>query len=154
MFRIRILNNFLFVQYIINIQWQNNDLNKWYISNAVVPGNMWQEMMLHSNWKFHTVWQNVNSPCVIYNVHQNYLNRRCCDHDCFTFIPIAWCILCSKDVFGLCSVQMACVYSFYPAEQLIAEDMISTVITSKYSTKCKLFSIQEKMNTEKAMDAN
>jgi len=49
---------------------------------------------------------------------------------------------------------MACVYSFYPAEQLIAEDMISTVITSKYSTKCKLFSIQEKMNTEKAMDAN
>lgn len=72
----------------------------------------------------------------------------------FYLHSLAWCILCLKDVFGLCSVQMAYVYSFYPAEQLIADDMISTVITSKYSTKCKLFSIQEMMNTEKAMDAN
>jgi hypothetical protein len=49
---------------------------------------------------------------------------------------------------------MGCAYNLYPAKQSIAENTISTVITSKYSTKCKLFSIQEKLDIEKAMDAN
>jgi hypothetical protein len=49
---------------------------------------------------------------------------------------------------------MGCVYNLYPAKQFIAEDTISTVITSKYSTKCKLLSIQEKLDIEKAMDTN
>jgi hypothetical protein len=41
---------------------------------------------------------------------------------------------------------MGCVYNFHPAEQITAKDMISTVITLKYSTKCKLLSIQEKLD--------
>jgi len=30
-------------------------VNKWYVSNAVIPGNVGQEMTSHSNWKFHSV---------------------------------------------------------------------------------------------------
>jgi hypothetical protein len=49
---------------------------------------------------------------------------------------------------------MGCVHNFHPAEQLITEDMISTVISSQYSINCKMLSIQEKLDIEKAMDAN
>jgi hypothetical protein len=38
------------------------------------------------------------------------------------------------------------VYSFCPAQPLIAEDVVSMLTTSEASMKCKMLSIQEKLH--------
>ena len=46
-----------------------------------------------------------------------------------------------------------CLYSFYPAEPLITEHVISMTTSSKAGAKCKLLSVEENLYIMNKVDA-
>lgn len=134
-FQVKIMNNFPFVQFVIDIQWRKCSqflkmhlLDPFYhrsevqISNSLlIHGNLWQEMTSHSalpsvsTCAFHKAWHYMSRA--IYSMNKDGCNEVHCD--CFPSISIILSTLCAKFIYCVCWLRIFHVCRIHPIELLI-----------------------------------